>query len=80
MGTLTTKDGTCWTYRKHNGRIAFEHKAFAIHYVPQTGLFHLKESVETIFVAKTPEEILALAPDAMLDHYASKIVPSWEQS
>ncbi len=78
MSTLTTQDGTCWTYRKHNGRVAFEHKAFVIHFEPQTGFFHLKEKEETVFVAKTPWEVLEEAAVAMLEHYASKFKPCWE--
>lgn len=79
MSTLTLKDGTCWTYRSHNGRVAFEHNAFAIHFVPQTGFFHFKEKEETVFVAKTPEECLTSSHEVMMECHASKFVPIWEQ-
>lgn len=78
MSTLTMRDGTQWCFLRHNDRLAFGHKAFAIHWVPQTGYYHLKEKGETVFVAKTPLECLAVASEYLLDSMANQFVPCWD--
>lgn len=76
--TLTTKDGIVWACLSHNGRVAFGHNDHAIHFEPKTGFFHLKESGETVFVAKSPAAVLESASEYIWEHYASQFIPSWE--
>lgn len=78
MGTLTTRDGTQWFFLRYNDKIAYGHGDFAIHFVYETGLYHIKESGETIFVAKSALECLVAAPEYILDNAARKFIPCWE--
>lgn len=77
MTTLTTKDGIEWMCLKHNGKLAFGHNRFAIHF--EDGFFHLKESGESRFIGLDAVECLEAAPQVMLDCYAEQFKPIWEQ-
>lgn len=77
MGTLTIQ-GITWTYLSFNGKVAFGFGDHAIHYVPSTGLFHIKEKGETISVSKQVSECLEEASTIVWEYLASKITPSWE--
>lgn len=76
-GTLTVQ-GIPWAYTKYNGKVAFGYGKHAIHYVPQTGFFHLKQGGETVFSATTVAEVLDKATPFVLDYHASKIITTWE--
>jgi hypothetical protein len=78
-GTLTVQ-GIPWAYTKHNDKLAFGYGKHAIHFVPQTGYYHLKEAGETIFAATTVAGCLDNATPFVLDYHASLIVPSWEET
>lgn len=76
-GTLSVQ-GIAWTYLKHNGKVAFECGKHAIHFVPQTNLYHVKEKGDTVFVSGSVSECLEEATPIVLDYHASKLTPSWE--
>ncbi len=76
-GTLTVQ-GIPWAYMKHNGKLAFGFGKHAIHFVPQTGFYHLKEAGETVFTANTVAEVLDNASEFVLDFHANQLTPSWE--
>jgi hypothetical protein len=78
MGTLTAQ-GILWSYLSFNGKVAFEHNYHVIHFVPQTGLYHLKEKGETVYAAKQAHECLEAAPEIVLDYHANQFTPSWEE-
>jgi hypothetical protein len=78
-GTLTVQ-GISWAYMKHNDKLAFGFGKHAIHFVPQTGFYHLKEAGETIYAATTVAECLDNAAPHVLDFYADQITPSWESN
>lgn len=76
-GTLAVQ-GILWTYLKYNGKVAFGFGRHAIHFVPQTNLYHVKENGETVFASGSVSECLEEATPIVLDFYSEQIVPSWE--
>lgn len=78
MATLTTRQGIVWNSCKHNGKVAFCNGAHAIVFEDKTGLFHLKENGETVYVDRKVVACLEHADDIILDYHADKIIPSWE--
>lgn len=79
MATLTTIQGVKWESCRHNGKLAFCSGDHVIAYESKTGLYHLKENGETIFVDRNMIVCLEHAtPELIWDYYASAITPSWE--
>jgi hypothetical protein len=81
MGALTlTVQNIEWCCQRYNNKLAYGFGKHAIVYDIVTGFFHIKESGETVFVAKTMVECLEVAHEYVFESLASKIIPSWETS
>lgn len=83
-GSVTTSTlsvaGFVWCCQKLNGRIAFRRAPHTIIFDPWSGYYQIKEHGETVFVSRSVSECLENAAEIVLDYYAAKMIPSWEQA
>jgi hypothetical protein len=76
-GSTLTIQGITWACLSFNDCIAFGYGKHAIHYVPETQLYHIKESGETIFVAQSVTECLEVAAEMVWEYHARQLSASW---
>jgi hypothetical protein len=81
MNTLTTIHSLVWDIANYGGKAAFLFPALdmSVTFHPSVGEYTLWCGKQELLSDKCPSMCLEVADEAILDHYASQFVPSWEE-
>lgn len=79
MSTLKTLIGVEWFTLKHNGRIAYQHSGHGICFNSADKLWQVMTAGRVIFSSKDISSCLEEGSRIVLDSYASRFKPSWEE-